>query len=200
MRVQFPPGLPTGPQMWCCTACQFENGLDVQGQASAPQGWCGVGQHRVTTPIRYAPAASEVLELWRGVPGLENAYEVSNLGRVRSLPRTWVQKSKRGNPHEHRSPGRLLTPGIASNGYPTVVLGRAAGTRCIHAIVAEAFIGPRPDGKEVRHKNGNRRDPRLANLEYGTRAQNIRDALDLGTWWSKARLTYCLRKVNASED
>jgi hypothetical protein len=112
-------------------------------------------------------------ETWKSVVG-HAGYEVSDLGRVKS--------SLRG--------GRILRPGIASNGYPTVALGRGK-TRTIHSLVAEAFIGPRPDGQEVRHKDGNRRNPAALNLSYGTRTQNIYDAVAHGTWLSPARLKHC---------
>jgi hypothetical protein len=46
----------------------------------------------------------------------------------------------------------------------------------------KTFIGPPPSGQEVRHKNGDRADPRLSNLEYGTRAENIADAKRHGTF------------------
>jgi hypothetical protein len=87
----------------------------------------------------------------------------------------------------------MLRPGIASSGYPTVALGRGR-TRTVHSLVAEAFIGPRPHGMEVRHINGVRTDPRRVNLCYGTRSENILDAVAHGTWNSTQRLAH-LRRV-----
>lgn len=63
------------------------------------------------------------------------------------------------------------------------MLGRGIH-RSIHSMVAEAFIGPCPSGQEVRHKNGKRDDPRASNLEYGTRSDNVRDAIKHGTFVS----------------
>lgn len=111
------------------------------------------------------------MEEWRAVVG-DPRYEVSNLGRVRSYRRS--------------AQGRILRPGIASHGYPTVALGRGH-TRTVHSLVAEAFIGSVPAGQEVRHKNGIRNDPRASNLHYGTRTQNITDAITSGTWLSPKR-------------
>jgi hypothetical protein len=117
-----------------------------------------------------------VVEEWRPVPGFPN-YEVSSEGRVRSLDHVvW------GGPRAgfYTKKGRMLRPGAASHNYPTVVLGRG-NTRTVHSLVAEAFIGPYPPGQEVRHKDGDRSNPRLENLEYGTRADNVRDAIRHGT-------------------
>lgn len=98
-------------------------------------------------------------ERWAQIPGFPD-YLVSDLGRVYS--------SFRG--------GRYLRPGRASNGYPTVALGRG-NTRTLHSLVAEAFIGPRPEGQEVMHKDGDRTNPRASNLKYGTRKENNEQAV-----------------------
>jgi hypothetical protein len=119
-------------------------------------------------------------ELWKPVVGHPD-YEVSSLGRVRSLSREWTQANRYGGEHTHRKLGRVLRPGIASNGYPTVVLGRG-NSRTVHSLVTEAFLGPTPAGQEVRHQDGNRTNPRLDNLCYGTRSDNVRDAIRHGTY------------------
>ena len=130
----------------------------------------------------------QVTEEWKPVPGYEGRYEVSDLGRVRSLQHCW---GPRPTPH-------LLKPGIASTGYPTVALGRG-NTKQVHALVLSAFVGPCPPGQECRHKNGVRSDPRLVNLEYGTRAQNIQDAIVHGTWHSPKRLALWARHAEAMQ-
>lgn len=116
-------------------------------------------------------------EIWLPVPS-NPVYEVSDRGRVRSTD-TVVWGGERAG--WCRRKGRILKPGIASNGYPTIVLGRKIGTRTVHSLVAEAFLGPPPPGMEVRHKDGCRTNPRLENLEYGTRLDNINDAMAHGT-------------------
>lgn len=105
--------------------------------------------------------ASPVMEEWKPV-SYDDRYEVSNFGRVRSYCRF-------GGPN-------LLKPGLGSHGYPTVTIGRKHGSKLVHVLVAEAFLGPRPfEGAEVLHSDGNRANPRLDNLTWGTRSQNIRD-------------------------
>lgn len=124
------------------------------------------------------------LERWLPVAGYEGCYEVSDLGRVRSLPR--VTSDGR------RIAGRILTLGHAKHGYPTANLwtdGRYR-TRTVHALVAEAFIGPAPEGTEVRHLDGNPVHCVPSNLAYGTHAENMQDTLRHGTNDRAAR-THC---------
>jgi hypothetical protein len=97
-------------------------------------------------------------ENWKPVPGYEGKYEVSDLGKVRSL--------KSGEP-------RLLRPGLCSNGYVSVSLERK--THLVQHIVAQAFIGPRRKDALVLHNNGDRRDNRSSNLRYGTASENNHD-------------------------
>lgn len=106
------------------------------------------------------------MEMWRTVVEFP-AYMVSSEGRV----------------YSHRSQ-KFLRPGRAGAGYPTVAFGRG-NTRTVHSVVAAAFLGPCPEGQEVRHRDGKRDNPRLSNLRYGTRAQNIADAYEHGTRNSK---------------
>lgn len=105
------------------------------------------------------PVQTVSIEIWLPVVGFAGLYEVSNLGRVRSL---------------RRHQPKLLRPGRMTAGHLSVSLGRGR-SRTVHSLVIEAFVGPRPPGMEVRHSNGVPSDNRLANLAYGTRADNSRD-------------------------
>lgn len=107
------------------------------------------------------------MEEWAPIAGHAVLYAVSTEGRVWSFGRY--------------GGGRYLRPGLASNGYLTVALGRN-NTRTVHSLVAEAFLGPRPSGCDILHADGIRTNPRLANLRYGTRTENIYDAVAHGTW------------------
>lgn len=89
--------------------------------------------------------------------------------------------------------GRWLTPQVGARGYLTLRLKVEDGrqrTRPVHALVAEAFLGPRPDGLQVRHLNGDRTDARVSNLAYGTQSENMLDAVRHGTH-PQARKTHC---------
>ena len=111
-------------------------------------------------------------ESWLPIPGWEGMYEVSDLGRVRSLPRK-----------NHPRLTLLASYPMKRGGYTAVSLSRDnhTHTSAVHKLVALAFLGPRPDGMEVRHLNGDATDPRLVNLAYGTPSENQRDRLRHGT-------------------
>lgn len=113
-------------------------------------------------------------ERWKKVVGAEGRYEVSDRGRVRSVSHRVLCSHG-----AHRiSPGKLLSPGRMNRfGHVTVHLGRkpGQGSKCVHALVLEAFVGPRPKGFDACHKNGNGGDNRLCNLRWASRSENNRD-------------------------
>lgn len=81
-----------------------------------------------------------------------------------------------------RAAPRYPSP-IYNSGYPTVSLSLIGlvQTFYIHHLVAHAFIGPRPDGKELAHNDGDKMNPALSNLRYATRAENEADKIAHGT-------------------
>lgn len=122
-------------------------------------------------PLARPDPASLPGERWLPVAGWDYWYAVSDLGRLRRLA------GSRQTPT-----ARLLRPTKGSSGYLKVELQRAGVSQTwnVHALVAEAFIGPRPEGYQVNHKNGIKTDNRLANLEWTTPAGNNRHAQQLG--------------------
>ena len=119
------------------------------------------------------------MEEWRPVTGWENLYQVSDQGRVRSLPRI----SQCSNGTRRRYPGKLLTPTSDGHYYGVLLHDIPRRKRVpVHTLVAQAFLGPCPEGQEVRHGPGGKLDNRLVNLSYGTRRQNnTEDKLRDGT-------------------
>lgn len=117
-------------------------------------------------------------EEWRPIPGFEGLYEVSNLGRVKSLPRM-----RRGRGVGlHRAGGRILScNGLAGAGYPIVQLSNIKlSQRFVHRLVADAFI-PNTNGYEyVNHKDGDKTNNRSDNLEWCTFSQNVAHAWKTG--------------------
>lgn len=111
----------------------------------------------------------EMQEEWRPVVGYEKYYSVSNLGRVKRI------KDGTGN----TKIGRILKVSQDKLGYGRVglcVLGEKQKHLYVHRLVAESFIGTKPEGAEVNHKNGHKNDNRAHNLEWTTHTENIRHA------------------------
>lgn len=110
------------------------------------------------------------VERWLPVRGYETHYDVSDLGRVR---RTLGCRGA--------TAGRIMKLG-GIDGYQTVSLCKADRKRrhSVHVLVAEAFLGKRPRGKVPNHKNLDRGDNRLGNLEWLTPKQNAQHAIRLG--------------------
>jgi len=110
----------------------------------------------------------EEQEEWRWVKGFEGRYEVSNMGHVRSYV-------KHGYGIDLSPvPMRILCGGLTS-GYIQVDLSKGDRVRHpfrIHVLVAAAFLGDCPDRHQVNHKNWNKTDNRLDNLEYLTSQGN----------------------------
>lgn len=124
--------------------------------------------------------------------GYEGLYEVSSLGRVRSLDR-WVNN---GSPSGQVKKGRIRKVSQDPNGYYTVGLSRAGRgvTTHIHRMLAEAFI-PNPETLPyVRHLNDVKTDNRLENLAWGTPSDNLYDAVRNGTFRNaNTGKTHCKR-------
>lgn len=118
-------------------------------------------------------------EIWKPVPGWEGAYEVSDCGRVRSVDR--VVENSRGV--RQRLKGRILKHGHTAYGYPYVNLCRdnSPVSREVHALVAAAFIGPRPDGYQVCHNDGDPLNNQAENLRYDSAKGNQSDRSKHGT-------------------
>lgn len=94
---------------------------------------------------------------------------------------------------------RILKGGIASNGYRTVCLSvefKMPKTHTVHSLIALAFYGPRPEGKEVCHINGNGLDNRAENLYYGTRSENMQDAVRHGTQVPGGQHEFCAKGLH----
>jgi hypothetical protein len=118
-------------------------------------------------------------ERWADIPGWVGLYQVSDLGRVRSLDR--VVTHCRG--HRQRVRGRMLKPWVDRDGYHRVQLCRDGETikHRVHRLVLLAFVGESEPCQECRHLNGDPADNRLENLAWGTKLENSADRLEHGT-------------------
>ena len=127
-----------------------------------------------------------IQETWRDIPGHDGSYQVSDLGRVRSLDRIVVGvwgRSKAPQTRTKRGQDLRAYVNVERGGYRYVNLrldGRQHMRR-VACLVALAFLGPRPAGKQVCHDNGVSNDDRLQNLRYDTPARNNADKERHGT-------------------
>jgi hypothetical protein len=142
----------------------------------------------VPTSGRSKPACEALAgEVWAPIPTWDDRYEVSNMGRIRSLdtiaviPENWRQRGYR-----IRKRGRVRVAYVNQrSGYRYITLAhRACGrfeTTKVGRLVLLAFIGPCPEGMECCHNNGVRTDDRLANLRWDTHQANCADKAEHGT-------------------
>lgn len=112
----------------------------------------------------------EIKEEWRPIKDFEGLYEVSNLGEVRSLGRC-VKANKSGTRFVK---DRILSKGNSRNGYLSVVLSKDGKHHCVsvHRLVALAFIQNPNNYREVNHKDENKHNNRVENLEWCDRVYN----------------------------
>lgn len=134
---------------------------------------------------------TKIHEIWKDIADYEGRYQVSNLGRVKSLARIKY-------PH-YLSKEKILSVRPKKHGYTKVYLfiENNMVDFYVHRLVAMAFIEP-VDGKpHINHINGIRNDNRVENLEWCTRSENSKHSYIIGIakpkrWWlGKFNKTYC---------
>lgn len=104
-------------------------------------------------------------EIWKDIENWKG-YQVSNLGNVRSF-------RERGGHHILKEPHQIAFQHNNPRGYLTVGLGKGNVKACVHRLVASAFI-PNPENKpQVNHKDGNKHNNHVSNLEWVTHQENI---------------------------
>jgi hypothetical protein len=111
------------------------------------------------------------IEVWKDIKGYEGLYQVSNMGRLKSLERTVAGK----NGSERTIRERILKPSTNEYGYLRVCLCDSRGKRkflSVHRLVCEAFHENPKNKPEVNHINENKSDNRACNLEWVSRKEN----------------------------
>lgn len=128
-------------------------------------------------------------EIWRDIKGYENIYQVSNYGRIRSLDRYVTGGNQYNCKFTCLKKGKILKPRIKKHGYLSINLSKNGKTTdyCVHLLVANTFLTdktifksvPREDRNtinlndlQVNHKDENKQNNNINNLEWCTRKYN----------------------------
>lgn len=131
-------------------------------------------------------------EIWKDIPDYEGIYQASNFGRIRTAPnkttytlrhgyRHWETRIMRGRGNNKQTGARV---GLWKNGVCKDWL--------VARLVAITFLGkPDSENNTVNHKNGNRLDNRIENLEWLNLADNIRHAFITGLHSQNIRVSLC---------
>ena len=116
-------------------------------------------------------------EVWKDIEGYEGYYQVSNLGRVRSVDR--IVETSLGYKSNRKE--KMLKPGLSQDGYELVGLSKSGKTKSftVHRLVAGKFICQN-GALEVNHINGDKTDNSVRNLEYVTGSENMQHSFDNG--------------------
>lgn len=119
-------------------------------------------------------------EQWRPIPGFENIYEASSLGRIRSIDRIRIDRN--GRPIQLR--GRIKEPRLNEKGYLRISLTNGGGRQrdfFVQRLVLAAFSGGNRPDMHARHLDGNQLNNCIVNLEWGTPVENSEDKFRHGT-------------------
>lgn len=114
------------------------------------------------------------MEIWIPIEGYEGLYEISNLGRVKSLPKEWLANCESHRKHS----GKILKPSYTKagrTGYQKVLLYKNGKRQVIkiHQLVAKYFLPPCPEDRIILdHINGNKEDNRAENLRWVNHFEN----------------------------
>lgn len=111
-------------------------------------------------------------EVWKDIPGYEGLYQVSNFGKIKALPKIKITPDGRVG----KTKEIILKENDNNFGYKSVSLSKnCKKTRFrIHRLVAEAFLENPNNYKEVNHKDENKSNNNVNNLEWCTRSYNAK--------------------------
>lgn len=117
-------------------------------------------------------------EIWRSIPGFDGLYEISSFGRVKSLSHSIVTNNGRVRTFSER----IMKQGKMTSGYNFVVLTKNKKSKnySVHRLVAKTFIENTNDYMDVNHKDGNKQNNCVENLEWCTRSENLKHAIRIG--------------------
>lgn len=120
---------------------------------------------------------NDIEEIWKDIEGYEGLYQISNLGRVKSLKRYSKYKNSKRFINE-----KIIKLQKSKNGYLRVELckNNIKKKYLIHRLVGYAFLNNYDNNLEINHKDGNKQNNNVENLEWITRSENERHAYKMG--------------------
>ena len=116
--------------------------------------------------------------MWKDIKEYEGYYQVNEEGKVKSVER-WISN---GSPNGMIKKEQILKTQQNKNGYLQVTLCKQGKKKCVyvHRLVAEAFLDNPNNLETVNHKNGNKLDNNVSNLEFSSYQENNQHAYDTG--------------------
>jgi hypothetical protein len=128
------------------------------------------------------------MENWKDINGYEGYYQISNFGKIKSLPRVLENRIKKET---------ILKLIINNHGY--VACGLTINNKhkrfLVHRLIAEAFIENTQNKPFINHINGIKDDNRIENLEWVTHSENVKHAYDIGIKKSKSGKNHYAAKI-----
>lgn len=124
------------------------------------------------------------MEIWKDIDGYEGYYQISNFGNIKSLKR---KVNTRGNGFRQLNE-KVIRPLMTSSGYLNVIASREQKrqTFIIHHLVAQYFLGNKPEKCVIDHIDGNKLNNHVSNLKYVSPAENSRKRYDAKLTLEKA--------------
>ena len=149
--------------------------------------WASLGRDNVVSPWGRSGGTApfdQLLERDESIPKGFFALNImieqipSDAKQVTNLPNTFITRDGR----IWRN-GKLKKVYVGLNGYKTCTfsINNKSTPKSVHRLLLETFVGPCPEKHEALHINGDRLDNRLENLRWGTRKENVADAIKHGT-------------------
>lgn len=118
------------------------------------------------------------MEIWKDIKGFEGYYQISNLGRIRSLDRIIEMK----NGKTRKVKGKILKQSTSVHGYKVVCFrrnGKKENFR-VHRLIGEAFIDNQDNKPFINHIDGDKSNNDISNLEWCTAKENANHAYEFG--------------------